>query len=493
MRRLSHSLAAVLLILCGSVRGGERAQNAAPPESASQRASRHDRVLQRRKGTHIICHRGASEFAHENTLEAYRATFELGGDGNEVDIRRTKDGVLVCFHDDMLDQLLEAFGDVGDYTWEELQRFPFRDPGPFGNDCRIPTLAEVLELHRRYGGLLHLDIKRPELDEAIKKLLDELDMWDHVAYCNMDHGGVLLKDPRLKLCRYKGGLYLDHGEVFPAAIAAVLQMPGDGLIVDDPRGAVLALGRKLGAVSKDPVSVKVAPPHSPISAPEATLLEVLRDRQDWNVIAQTKEEQRRSGLKITTRARAADQLAIQPSGSPDIFKALEDQVRNRSLHKQWEFHGLDGAMSLRALVLLRAPEAVELARFSLWRDDPELEPVVDARFKNPRAWTDFRVKMVIFPILAKLPGEATEKLCRDYLALGDEEAKALGPPLFEEAARTLLTISPKEETAAELMRQRLQVVRGRAILICLQHGAEPWAREALSKHAQHALAYIPAR
>ena len=52
----------------------------------------------------MICHRGASEHAHENTLEALRATFELGGDGNEFDIRKTKDGVLVVFHDDMLDQ-----------------------------------------------------------------------------------------------------------------------------------------------------------------------------------------------------------------------------------------------------------------------------------------------------------------------------------------------------------------------------------------------------
>ena len=493
MRRHSHSLAAVLLILCGSVRAAEPTQNAAPLESASQRASRHGRVLQRRKGTHVISHRGASEFAHENTLEAYRATFELGGDGNEVDIRRTKDGVLVCFHDDMLDQLLEAFGDVGDYTWEELQRFPFRNPGPFGMDCRIPTLAEVLQLHRRYGGLLHLDIKRPGLDEAIKKLLDELDMWDHVAYCNMDHGGVLLLDKRLQLCRYKGGLYLDHGEVFPAAIAAALQNPGDGLIVDDPRGTVLALGRMLGPVSKDLVSVKVAQTQNPVAAPEAMLLAMLQDRQDWNVVAETEEEQRRSGVKIAARARAADQLGRIPAGSPETLKALEDQVRNRSFHKQWQFHGLDGAMSLRALLLLRASPSVEIARFSLWRDDPALEPVVDPRFKNPRAWTDFRVKMVIFPALAKLPGEATERLCRDYLVLSDEEAKRLGPPLFEEAARTLLTISPKEETAAELLRHRLQVVRGRAILICLQQGAEPWAREALSKHAQHALAYLPVR
>src|SRR5829696_4919842 len=92
-----------------------------PSETPAEAERRHARVAERRKAVNIICHRGASEFAHENTLEAYRATFELGGDGNEIDIRLTKDGVLVVFHDDMLDRLLEAHGDASDYTWEQIQ------------------------------------------------------------------------------------------------------------------------------------------------------------------------------------------------------------------------------------------------------------------------------------------------------------------------------------------------------------------------------------
>src|SRR5438874_2881347 len=160
-----HALLVFLLL------GGARTLAADPPtipaESPDEAKRRHERVAERRKSTDVICHRGASEHAHENTLEAFRATFELGGDGNEFDIRRTKDGVLVVFHDDMLDRLLEAYGDVGDYPWEELKRFRFRNPGRFGGQCRIPTLVEVFDLHRKHGGLMHLDIKRSGLDEAI--------------------------------------------------------------------------------------------------------------------------------------------------------------------------------------------------------------------------------------------------------------------------------------------------------------------------------------
>src|SRR4029077_19269865 len=83
-------------------------------------AARHQAISRRRQGVSVICHRGSSQFAHENTLEASRGKFELGADGNEMDIRRTRDGVLVCFHDDMLDQLVDGFGDVSDYDWAEL-------------------------------------------------------------------------------------------------------------------------------------------------------------------------------------------------------------------------------------------------------------------------------------------------------------------------------------------------------------------------------------
>lgn len=485
---LSRTLLAVLLTLNGLI--ASAAEPSIPPESAEAAKQRHQKVEQRRGGTDVICHRGASEFAFENTLEAYRATFELGGDGNEIDIRRTKDGVLVAFHDDMLDRILEAHGDVSDVTWERLQHLPFRNPGQFGAQCRIPTLIEVFDLHRRYGGLMHLDIKRQGLDQAIADLLTRMDMWDHVAYCNTETGGVILTDPRLKLRRYKGSLYADRAEVFPQAIDSMLARPGDGVIVDDPRGTIVALGRPLGRPSKQPVApVQLGPPWGWAAAPESTLLAILRDADDWNNVAQSSEEQAASGERIRTRARAAEQLlAIQPV-SAAALEVLEQRVRNRSLHKDWMYHGFDGAMALRTLILLKAPHAVDLARETLWRDDPALDPVIDPRWKNPRTWTDFRVKMVIFPALRKCPGPQTEKLCRDYLALTDDEAKALSPVSFEEAGQTLLAVSPTKETAIELMKHRVQAVRGRAILDCLAHTQESWALESLKAEAPHALKY----
>jgi hypothetical protein len=470
----------LLLVLVPAARGET-------PDEAKQR---HDRVADRRQHACVIAHRGSSEFAHENTLEAYRATFERGGDGNEFDLRITRDGVLVVFHDDMLDHLLDAYGDVSEYTWAELQQFRFREPGRFGEQCRIPTVEEVFDLHRRHAGLMYLDVKVKGIDRAVSDLLTKMDLWDHVIACNNETGGVILKDPRYKPLKFKGQLYQDHGEVFPDAIAAILKKPGEAVMVDDPRGTALALGRKPGTLSVEPVAPRPVPKRVGLPRPvEADLIAILRNADDWNRVADTEADRLASGKRIRERARAAEDLLAIKAASKEAYAALEERVRMRSLHKEWMYHGFDGAMALRTLIQLNAPNAADVARFALRRDDPKLEPVIDPRWKNPRAWTDFRVKMVVFPALEKCPGPATEKLCRDYLALTDDRARELGPPQFEPAGKALLAVSPRTETALELMKHRRQEVRGRAVLECLKQAEEPWAKAALEKGAPHALAY----
>jgi hypothetical protein len=488
VRRLASAVLAALAWI-STIQSSADAQLAPSVETAAQTRQRHERVAERRKGVNLICHRGAWEHAHENTLEAYRATFELGGDGNEFDIRVTKDGVLVVFHDDMLDHLLKADGNVNEYTWEELQRFPFRNPGPYGDQCRIPTLAEVFELHRQYAGLMHLDIKVQGIDRAIAELLTRMDMWDQAAFCNEETGGVILRDPRFKRCTYKGGLYLDCGEVFPAAIAAVLKRPGNAIILEEPTGVALALGRKPGKLPTSPVSPKprVGPTEESSTPSVEQLVAILRDAKDWNQVAESPADRVRSSQRIRARARAAEKLLEMKTSSPQAFAALEERVRDRSLHKDWMYHGFDGAVALRSLILLGAPNAVEVARFAMWRDDAALEPLTDPRWHNPPSWTDFRVKSVVFPTLERRPSAASANLCREYLALGDAEARKIGPPEFEEAARALLAASPQTATALELMKHRLQEVRGRAILVCLAHIREPWALAALTKGAPFAL------
>ena len=62
------------------------------------------------KQTLVWAHRGASGYAPENTLEAFRKAIEMGADGVELDVQLTKDGELVVIHDETVDRTSDGSG-----------------------------------------------------------------------------------------------------------------------------------------------------------------------------------------------------------------------------------------------------------------------------------------------------------------------------------------------------------------------------------------------
>ena len=86
-------------------------------------------------------HRGASEYAPENTATAFDLGLSMGANGIETDVRRTCDGHLVLFHDKELDRVTDGSGSFDDYTWEELSRLSLEKNGRVD---RIMTLDEFL-------------------------------------------------------------------------------------------------------------------------------------------------------------------------------------------------------------------------------------------------------------------------------------------------------------------------------------------------------------
>lgn len=70
-------------------------------------------------------HRGASEYAPENTMAAFDMALQLGANGIELDLQKTKDGKIVIFHDDKIDKKTNQKGEIGDYTYQELLNFDF--------------------------------------------------------------------------------------------------------------------------------------------------------------------------------------------------------------------------------------------------------------------------------------------------------------------------------------------------------------------------------
>lgn len=70
-------------------------------------------------------HRGASAYAPENTMAAFRKALELQATGIELDLQKTKDGRIVIFHDKNIDKHSNGTGKISDYTYNELLDLDF--------------------------------------------------------------------------------------------------------------------------------------------------------------------------------------------------------------------------------------------------------------------------------------------------------------------------------------------------------------------------------
>jgi len=66
-------------------------------------------------------HRGASEYAPENTFLSFYYGITMGANGIETDVQLTKDGVPVLFHDPTLSRMTGVKGNVADFTLSELK------------------------------------------------------------------------------------------------------------------------------------------------------------------------------------------------------------------------------------------------------------------------------------------------------------------------------------------------------------------------------------
>jgi glycerophosphoryl diester phosphodiesterase len=119
-----------------------------------------------------IAHRGASGHAPEHTFAAYDLAMEMDCDYLEQDLQLTRDGVLVCLHDDTLDRTVRgAAGRVDALDLAELEAL---DAGswfsPEFATERVPTLDAVFA---RYGheANYYIETKAPDTADRMEERL----------------------------------------------------------------------------------------------------------------------------------------------------------------------------------------------------------------------------------------------------------------------------------------------------------------------------------
>ena len=95
----------------------------------------------------VVSHRGDWRNYPENSIPAIESVIKMGVDMMELDLKRTKDSVLVLCHDWTIDRTTTGRGHVSDYTYEELLQFDLkRGHGIAIPGLKIPTLRQALEV-----------------------------------------------------------------------------------------------------------------------------------------------------------------------------------------------------------------------------------------------------------------------------------------------------------------------------------------------------------
>lgn len=124
-----------------------------------------------------INHRGWYE-APENTLSAYRESYNRGWKYVECDVQFTADGVAVLLHDDTIDRTSNGSGTLSQMTYEQVLQYDFSyDDNDTSVDFsayrgeKIPTFEAFIALCKELGLHPYIEIKGSITDAQAKQLL----------------------------------------------------------------------------------------------------------------------------------------------------------------------------------------------------------------------------------------------------------------------------------------------------------------------------------
>lgn len=108
----------------------------------------------------------------ENTMAAFRHAAALGYDYLETDVHLTADGVLLAFHDDVLERVTDRAGAVRELSLAQVRE------ARIGGREQVPTLVELLDAFPT--ARFNIDIKSKDAVAPLAALIRERDLWDRV-------------------------------------------------------------------------------------------------------------------------------------------------------------------------------------------------------------------------------------------------------------------------------------------------------------------------
>jgi glycerophosphoryl diester phosphodiesterase len=127
----------------------------------------------------LVCaHRSFHTEAPENSLLSIKKAIKIGVDLVELDVRTTKDSILILMHDKTIDRTTTGKGKISDYTYLELQEFNLKI-GDSVTEQKIPLVEDALQLLKNSECIANLDLKAVSYQQ-LYNLLASMDMQHNV-------------------------------------------------------------------------------------------------------------------------------------------------------------------------------------------------------------------------------------------------------------------------------------------------------------------------
>ena len=128
------------------------------------------KIIRKESREHFVnyAHRGAPSYAPENTFLSFYLGMYMGARGIETDVQKTKDDVLVLFHDNTLERVTGESGCVADHTYEQLSKMLVKN-GELTD--RIPTLEDFLIHFSHRDITFAIELKADDCEAEVADLI----------------------------------------------------------------------------------------------------------------------------------------------------------------------------------------------------------------------------------------------------------------------------------------------------------------------------------
>ena len=173
----------------------------------------------------VVAHRGDWRNYPENSIPAIESCIRMGVDVMELDLKLTKDSVLVLSHDHTLNRCTTGSGRISDYTYEEIQKFDLKAGHGIGRPgIKMPTLRQALEVCKDRI-VVNVD-QGYDYYDMVLQVTEELGVTDQILI----KSGKPLSEVRAKLAEHPHNMM--YMPVVTAAPAGQMQV-FDGYIADE--------------------------------------------------------------------------------------------------------------------------------------------------------------------------------------------------------------------------------------------------------------------